>query len=189
LTYPVTFPALLTVIVGTAINIALIAYGSRRLLGVRHFSLTRTVVAGLLGVLGGQTIINALASGLTDPSKHIGPVFGFLGLGVASALLLAMAILVTWQALLPAGTVPSPASWPRRLRSYARRTRRYWQIVVIFGRAGLGPLLRPSSSLATGPLTGSLARSLSVALDRGGVVFVKFGQALSTRRDLLPPTG
>jgi ubiquinone biosynthesis protein len=191
LTYPVAFPTFLTVIVGTAINIALIAYGSRRLLGVRHFSLTRTVVAGLLGVLGGQTIINALASGMKDPSKHIGPVLGFLGLGVASALLLAMAILVTWQALLPAGTVPSPASWPRRLRSYTRRTRRYWQIVVIFGRAGLGPLLRPSlnpsPTSAAGPLTGSLARSLSVALDRSGVVFVKFGQALSTRRDLLPP--
>jgi ubiquinone biosynthesis protein len=31
-----------------------------------------------------------------------------------------------------------------------------------------------------------LARSLSEALDRSGVVFVKFGQALSTRRDLLP---
>jgi ubiquinone biosynthesis protein len=31
-----------------------------------------------------------------------------------------------------------------------------------------------------------VARSLSEALDRSGVVFVKFGQALSTRRDLLP---
>jgi ubiquinone biosynthesis protein len=174
---------LLTLVIGTAINVALIAYGSRRLLGIRHFSVTRTVVAGLLGVLGGNTIINALATGIKNPSKHVGPALAFIGLGVASALLLAMAILVTWQALLPAGTVPSPLTWPRRLRSYARRTRRYWQIMVIFTRAGLGPLFRTGEVT----LSGSLARSLSSALDRSGVVFVKFGQALSTRRDLLPP--
>jgi ubiquinone biosynthesis protein len=179
----VTFPTLLTLVIGTAVNVALIAYGSRRLLGIRHFSMTRTVVAGLLGVLGGNTIINALATGIKQPSKHVAPALAFIGLGVASALLLAMAILVTWQALLPAGTVPSPVTWPRRLRSYARRTRRYWQIMVIFTRAGLGPLFRTGEVT----LSGSLARSLSSALDRSGVVFVKFGQALSTRRDLLPP--
>src|SRR5947208_543772 len=38
-----------------------------------------------------------------------------------------------------------------------------------------------------GPRSVSLARSLTEALDRSGVVFVKFGQAMSTRRDLLPP--
>src|SRR3984957_5740286 len=113
------------------------------------------------------------------PSKAL----AFIGLGVASALLLAMAILVTWQALLPAGTAPSPVTWPRPLRSSARRPRRYWQIMVIFTRAGLGPLFRTGEVT----LSGSLARSLSSALDRSGVVFVKFGQALSTRRDLLPP--
>jgi ubiquinone biosynthesis protein len=179
----VTFSTLLTLIIGTAFNVVLIAYGSRRLLGIRHFSMTRTVVAGLLGVLGGNTIINALATGIKQPSKHVAPALAFIGLGIASALLLAMAILVIWQALLPAGTVPSPLTWPRRLRSYARRTRRYWQIMVIFTQAGLGPLFRTGEVT----LSGSLARSLSSALDRSGVVFVKFGQALSTRRDLLPP--
>jgi ubiquinone biosynthesis protein len=91
-----------------------------------------------------------------------------------------MAILVTWQAFIPAGTVPPPATWPRRLRSRAARSRRYWQIVRIFTRCGVRPLGR-------GPRSVSLARSLTEALDRSGAVFVKFGQALSTRRDLLPP--
>ena len=181
MTNPVAFPTALTLVLGTALNVALIAYGSRRLLGVRHFPLTRTVVAGLLGELGGSTIINALGSDLHHPSRHVGASLAFIGLGVASALLLSMAILVTWQALVPVGTVPPPSSWPRRLRARARRTRRYWQIVRIFTRAGLGPLLRSGTALSP-----SLARSLSVALDSSGVVFVKFGQALSTRRDLLP---
>jgi ubiquinone biosynthesis protein len=78
--------------------------------------------------------------------------------------------------------VPPPSSWPRRLRARAARTRRYWQIMRIFTRCGLRPLWHGSEGR-----TASFARSLSEALDRSGVVFVKFGQALSTRRDLLPP--
>jgi ubiquinone biosynthesis protein len=178
----VTFPTLLTFVLGTALNVALIGYGSRRLLGVRYFPLIRMFTAGLVGEVGGTTIINALATGLHSPSKHVGASLAFIGLGVASSLLLSMAILVTWQALVPVGTIPPPASWPRSLRARARRTRRYWQIVRIFTRAGLGPLLRSGTALSP-----TLARSLSAALDRSGVVFVKFGQALSTRRDLLPP--
>ncbi len=176
-----TFPTLLSFVLGTAINVALIAYGSRRLLGVRYFPFFRTLIAGLLGELFGTTIINALATGITHPDKHVGAAIAFVALGAASSLLLSMAILVTWQALVPVGTVPPPSSWPRRLRARARRTRRYWQIVRIFTQAGLGPLFRGG-----GVLSGSMARSLSAALDRSGVVFVKFGQALSTRRDLLP---
>jgi ubiquinone biosynthesis protein len=107
-------------------------------------------------------------------------VLGFAVLSWACGLLLAMAILVTWQAFIPAGTVPPVAAWPRRLRSRAARSRRYWQIVRIFTRCGVQPLLR-------GPWSASLARALTEALDRSGVVFVKFGQAMSTRRDLLPP--
>src|SRR6266581_4878561 len=84
------------------------------------------------------------------------------------------------RAFIPAGTIPPPAAWPRSLRARAARSRRYWQIVRIFTRCGVQPLGR-------GPRSVSLARSLSEALDRSGVVFVKFGQALSTRRDLLPP--
>jgi ubiquinone biosynthesis protein len=178
-----TFPTVITTIVGAAINVALIAYGSRRLLNIPHFSITRTVVAGLLGQTGGTAVIRALATGVSQPAKHVAATIAITGLGVASSLLLAMAILVTWQALLPAGTVPPPAAWPARIRGRVRRTRRYWRIVRIFTRAGLGPLFRSGST----PLTASLARSLSWALDRSGVVFTKFGQALSTRRDLLPP--
>lgn len=176
-----TFPTLLSFVLGTAINVALIAYGSRRLLGVRYFPFFRTLVAGLLGELFGTTIINALATGIKPVDKHVGAAIAFLALGAACSLLLSMAILVTLQALVPVGTLPPPSAWPRRLRARARRTRRYWQIVRIFTQAGLGPLFRGG-----GVLSGSMARSLSAALDRSGVVFVKFGQALSTRRDLLP---
>jgi ubiquinone biosynthesis protein len=189
LTSQVTFTTVLTFTAGAALNISLLAFGARRLLGEQRFSLSRTVVAGLAGQTAGNAIINALAAGVptslgTKGSPPYGVLIGFVALGWACALLIAMAILVVWQAFVPAGTVPPPTSWPGRLRARAARSARYWQIVRIFTRAGLGPLLR---SGVTGGRPAALARSLSQALDRSGVVFVKFGQALSARRDLLPP--
>lgn len=179
---------LLTFILGATVDVALLAYGARRLLAERRFSLSRTIVAGLAGQALTSSIFFSLASGwhlgAKGPAPAYGTVLGFAALSWASGLLLAMAILVTWQAFIPAGTIPPPAAWPRRLRSRAARSRRYWQIVRIFARSGVdgfGPML------ARGPRSATLARSLSDALDRSGVVFVKFGQALSTRRDLLPP--
>jgi ubiquinone biosynthesis protein len=183
-TGPVTKPTLLSVILGATVDVTLLANGARRLLAERRFSLSRTIVAGLAGQALTSTIFFALASGwhigAHRPSLAYGVVLGFAALSWACGLLLAMAILVTWQAFIPAGTVPPPATWPRRLRSRAARSRRYWQIVRIFTRCGVRPLGR-------GPRSVSLARSLTEALDRSGAVFVKFGQALSTRRDLLPP--
>jgi ubiquinone biosynthesis protein len=184
LTGPVTIPTVLSFILGATVDVMLLAYGARRLLAERRFSLSRTIVAGLAGQALTSTIFNAMASGwhlgAHQPSPAYGAVLGFAALSWACGLLLAMAILVTWQAFIPAGTIPPPATWPRSLRSRAARSRRYWQIVRIFARSGVRPLGR-------GPRSVSLARSLTEALDRSGVVFVKFGQALSTRRDLLPP--
>jgi ubiquinone biosynthesis protein len=184
----VTISTLLTFILGATVDVTLLAYGARRLLAERRFSLSRTVVAGLAGQALTSTIFFSLASGwhvgARGPGLAYGTVLGFAALAWASGLLLAMAILVTWQAFIPAGTIPSPPTWPRSVRSRAARSRRYWQIVRIFTRCGVdgfGPML------ARGPFSAGLARSLTEALDRSGVVFVKFGQGLSTRRDLLPP--
>src|SRR5262249_61240787 len=71
----------------------------------------------------------------------------------------------------------------------ARRARRYSQIIRILARRGLIPHLRGGrrSELATGEGRARLARSLRLALEDGGVTFVKLGQMLSTRQDLLPP--
>ena len=182
-----TIPTVLSFILGATIDVTLLAYGARRLLAERRFSLSRTIVAGLAGQALTSTIFTAMASGwhlgAHQPSPAYGAVLGFAALSWACGLLLAMAILVTWQAFIPAGTVPPPTTWPRSLRSRAARSRRYWQIVRIFARCGVRPLGRGLQ----GPRSVSLARSLTEALDRSGVVFVKFGQALSTRRDLLPP--
>jgi ubiquinone biosynthesis protein len=184
LTETVTFPTLISFILGAALDIVLLSYGARRLLAERRFSLSRTILAGLAGQAVTNLIFNALIGGTHAPGRFppYGVVIGFAALSWACGLLLAMAILVAWQAFVPAGTVPPPSSWPRRLRARAARTHRYWQITRIFARCGLRPLWHGSEGR-----TASFARSLAEALDRSGVVFVKFGQVLSTRRDLLPP--
>jgi ubiquinone biosynthesis protein len=144
LTGPVTIPTLLSFILGATIDVTLLAYGARRLLAERRFSLSRTIVAGLAGQALTSTIFPAMASGwhlgARQPSVAYGAVLGFAALSWACGLLLAMAILVTWQAFIPAGTVPPPATWPRSLRSRAARSRRYWQIVRIFAHCGVRPL-------------------------------------------------
>ena len=70
---------LLTFILGATIDIALLAYGARRLLAERRFSLSRTIVAGLAGQALTSSIFFSLASGWHLGAKrpavgHAGPV-------------------------------------------------------------------------------------------------------------------
>jgi ubiquinone biosynthesis protein len=129
LTGLVTFTTLFSFVLGAALDIALLAYGARRLLAERRFSLSRTIVAGLAGQALTNAIFNALTHGLSLGSRRLPPygvVLGFAALSWACGLLLAMAILVVWQAFVPAGTIPPVSSWPRSLRSRAARSHRYW---------------------------------------------------------------
>jgi ubiquinone biosynthesis protein len=93
------------------------------------------------------------------------------------------------EALVPSGSLPGPVYLARALRRQAGRTRRYAQITRILVRRGLLPYQRGGrrSELASAEGRARLARSLRLALEDGGVTFVKLGQVLSTRRDLLPP--
>jgi ubiquinone biosynthesis protein len=124
----VTIPTLTSFILGVTVDVILLAYGARRLLAERRFSLSRTIIAGLAGQAVTSTIFTALASGWHIGAHQrppaYGVVLGFAALSWACGLLLAMAILVTWQAFIPAGTVPPLAAWPRSLRPAAAATGR-----------------------------------------------------------------
>ncbi|NKZ02168.1 ABC1 kinase family protein [Actinomadura latina] len=175
-----TSAAVVAFVVGTAINTWIMAAGARRLLNVR-FSLFRTVVAGTAGQAVASPIITALVGDLRE-RQELTPLLWFVCLGVACALLVSMTVLVLWEAFVPSGTVPSPLYWVGGARARIARTRRYWRITFIFLRHGLGPYLRGRARP-----TSRTARSLAHALEQGGVVFVKLGQVVSTRRDVLPP--
>jgi len=172
----------------TVLTVLLMAVGVRRLMGMT-LSPLRTMIAALIAFFSASPIITAMA-GSALSSKHPGvlPGLWFVLLGIAIAVLVGMIFLVISEALVPSGSLPGPLYALRGARRLARRARRYSQITRILVRHGLIPYLRGGrrSELATREGRARLARSLRLALEEGGVTFVKLGQVLSTRRDLLP---
>ncbi|MFI6586230.1 ABC1 kinase family protein [Embleya sp. NPDC050493] len=152
-----------------------LAWGARRLLGL-PVGTRRTLAAGLLGLVVSWALGGSI-------QRHNPGVFMTVTLGVA--LLAAMTFIVVIEALVPSGSWPGTVEFARGLRRRLARGRRYSQISRIAARHGLGPYLRGRRADRTSRRAG-LARSLQEALQDGGVTFVKLGQVLSTRRDLLP---
>ncbi|HZE48443.1 MAG TPA: AarF/UbiB family protein, partial [Jatrophihabitantaceae bacterium] len=148
----------------------------------------RTLIAGLLAFFLATPIIDSISGDTVGVDQPVLPGLWFVMLGIACALLVGMVFLVLAEALVPSGTLPGPLYLVRGLRRRMGRARRYGQIGRIIVRHGLGPYLRGGrrAELATSEGRRRLAHSLRRALDEGGVTFVKLGQVLSTRRDLLP---
>ena len=172
----------------TALTVLLFAFGVRRLLGL-PLSPLRTLLAGLIAFFSASPIILALGGSSVSRSRTTLAGLLFVLLGVIIALLVGMVFLVVAEALVPSGSLPGPFYVVRAARRQLGRTRRYSQITRILLRHGLLPYARGGrrSELATPEGRARLARSLRLALEDGGVTFVKLGQVLSTRRDLLPP--
>ncbi|MGH7919418.1 MAG: ABC1 kinase family protein [Candidatus Dormibacteraceae bacterium] len=171
------FPKVVVIVVGAAsfaVVIAILAIAARRLLGIR-VGAVRALLAGATGLA-----VWAAFAFATAPAKQYLPLLGpAFGLGVLAAAL----VLLLAEVLLPSSSGVGPLRLVIEIRDWASRTRRYWQVTRIAVRHGLGPYLRgrgdPDSTMR-------LARSLRLALQEGGVTFVKLGQLLSTRRDVLP---
>ncbi|WP_327085259.1 AarF/UbiB family protein [Nonomuraea sp. NBC_01738] len=176
---------------GALVLILILATAAQRLLGVR-FGVGRTFLAALLAfsLAGPLTwpIIASFADIKPGEDPGVGGLWVLFLVGMC-VVLIPMVILVLAEALVPPGSIPGPVELVRGLRGRLSRARRYSQITRILVRHGLGPYLRGRGDrLDERPGgTARLARSLREALDDGGVTFVKLGQVLSTRRDLLPP--
>ena len=161
--------------------VAGLAWASRRLLGLPVGAL-RALTAGLLGFAAAYFLGRALRA------AQPGHLAAFFTVAIGVPLIVAMVFLVLAEALVPSGTGPRPVEMVLGARRALARSRRYVQISRIAVRHGLGPYLR-GRPLRPADATGgraALARSLRRALEDGGVTFIKLGQLLSTRRDLLP---
>jgi ubiquinone biosynthesis protein len=134
----------------------------------------------------------AFLSDYRDPeptASEAAPVTALVLLAMALTILASMIVLVIIEALVPLGTLAPPLVWGRGLGARFARARRYWQIVWIALRHGLGRYVRDTGRNALVDAGGRrhLGRVLKETLNASGVTFVKLGQILSTRRDLLPP--
>ncbi|GAB2961881.1 ABC1 kinase family protein [Nonomuraea fastidiosa] len=183
------FPSSVVVGIATLLTIMLLAVVTQRLLGVR-FGALRTFLAALLALGLGQSVLRPIVATVVPADGRQPPdaaALGVLLLVLMAMVLIPMALLVLAEALVPPGSVPGPLELARSVRGRLSRARRYSQITRIAVRHGLGPYLRGRGERLddrSGKLR--LAASLRAALDDGGVTFIKLGQVLSTRRDLLP---
>ncbi|CEI50160.1 ABC1 kinase family protein [Propionibacterium freudenreichii] len=92
----------------------------------------------------------------------------------------ALTALVALELVLPSGSLPSPIQSVRDIRMALRRHRRYLQLGWIAMSSGLWKALRK------GPDSPGFGEALVKMLNRSGVTFIKLGQVLSTRPDVLP---
>jgi ubiquinone biosynthesis protein len=154
---------------------------SRRVLGVR----IRTVRA-LIGAAVGWVVAGRMVTWLF-PSVHESPgLFAGLLIPVAGCAFLAtLTFLFLAEMALPSGGGLGILGRVRSVRRRMARARRYSQVSRIAVKHGIGPYLGGGRA-ADGTRHAVLARSLRRALEDGGVTFVKLGQVLSTRPDLLP---
>ncbi|MFF1821048.1 ABC1 kinase family protein [Kribbella sp. NPDC058245] len=159
---------------------------AQRLLGVR-FGLGRLAVAAALTL----STFSPIANALVGPPPFTGSnstAVAFVALTTLCATLVGLVFLVLAEALVPTGSLPRARDLRRDLAGRIARTRRYLQILRIAIKHGLGPYLRgrrrPGRENAGAQA--ELARSLRLALDEAGVTFVKLGQVLSTRSDIIP---
>ncbi|WP_433293771.1 ABC1 kinase family protein [Actinoplanes sp. CA-030573] len=178
--------SVLLFIVVVVVTVAAFAAVIRRLLGVR-IGPVRALLAGVLALFVTAPVLSAMAP--ADPASiGTGEALLLGATAVIVAALLAMAAVVILEVLLPTGSLPGPVEAWKGWRRRVARARRYATIVRIALRHGLGRFLRgrPQRGPESAAARRRLARSLRDALDEGGVTFIKIGQLLSTRRDLLP---
>jgi ubiquinone biosynthesis protein len=160
---------------------------ARRLLG-RPVPFAQALGATLLGLLtglGGATLMRA-----SNPGR------GLYAVDFAVISSLTTLVLVALGSLLArpqhsGGTRPTIGP-PHPLRAVRRRwsrMRRYAQVVGLAARYGLAAHPRRRQRRRGEPVeaAGTAGMDLAAALQQAGGMFVKLGQALSTRPDLVPP--
>ncbi|KAB7740637.1 AarF/ABC1/UbiB kinase family protein [Nostocoides sp. F2B08] len=179
------------VLIATLLNAAVIGLIARRLIAV-PVGWPRTIALAV--------VFNALATPVIASVGQAVGAGGPLGAEMDPALVAVVILVIAWliaaqvvvlvilEALVPTGSLPSPIVAIRGLPARYRRTRRYAEIVAVASRHGLGGYLRrdrPAGAQWEPP--SRVASGLREALTDGGVTFVKLGQVLSTRPDILPP--
>lgn len=156
---------------------------SRRVLGVR----IRTVRA-LLGAAVGWAVAGRIMYALfTNVDMRPALFFGLLIPIAGCAFLGTLMFLFLAEMAFPSGGGLGVLGRIRSVRRRFRRARRYSQVTRIAVKHGIGQYLVGRRGDTDGQRHAVLARSLRRALEDGGVTFVKLGQVLSTRPDLLPP--
>lgn len=165
----------------TAAIMLLIGAFTRRILGVR-IGITRILLAGIIA-LGAELGFESQAVWRSGSPYSPGLLLVQLGI----VLFAATAFLVAAELLVPQGTVPRPGQVVRDAKATSARARRYSQLVQIATRHKLVPFkLNTAQTSAASAERTRQAQALRAAMEDAGGAFIKLGQLLSTRTDVLP---
>ncbi|MDL9977826.1 ABC1 kinase family protein [Microbacterium sp. ASV49] len=164
----------------TIVIVLLIGAFARRVLGVRIGAI-RIILAGVLA-LGAEVGFESQA---VWGSRTYNPALLLVQFGVV--LFVATTFLVVAELLVPQGSVPGPGHIVRAARSTSARARRYSELVRIATRHKLVPFKLNTEQTSAGAAERTRqAVALRAALEDAGGAFIKLGQLLSTRTDVLP---
>lgn len=123
------------------------------------------------GVIEGDRVVTDNGVGLLLLLLVVGWLFAIVVIAI-----------VAFEFLWPTKPGRNPVTAVRELFRRRDRARRYAQILMIASRHGLGVYRHHRTGAGD-----DLAASLVAAMNEAGVTFIKIGQVLSTRDDVLPP--
>ncbi|MFW6597471.1 ABC1 kinase family protein [Propionibacteriaceae bacterium Y2011] len=178
----------LLVLLSAFVNALVLGFLARRLVGSpvgwpRTILLSLLVTALLNPVYA--TAIPALGVDInSDDPVRLLIVAGVGALLFAWVLVIEVIILVIAEAFVPTGSLPSLVGLIRGIPARRKRTKRYLAIIGILAKHGLAGYLRPRRRVEP---AARIARAVREAMTDAGVTYVKLGQMLATRPDLLPP--
>lgn len=170
----------------------------RRLLGV-PVGWPRTIAVSLVVVLltGGlfHTVVAQFHTDGGGSLSGLSPTAGLILLAIALLWTLGFgaAALMVLELIAPTGSWPGLLVWLADRGDRRARNRRYREVLAVFVRHGLTSGMRGFGRFRGHDSQGDrqalrrTARSLRTALEESGTTFVKLGQNLSTRTDVLPP--
>jgi ubiquinone biosynthesis protein len=165
--------------------VLVLAWVARRLLGARRVSVLHTLLAGVTGYALGIGLAWAMALDIDDP------VFGLTAAALAVVfVMIALVGLELFAERSPGVVAPRAPGIPRPFRAIRMRfsvARRFLVVTRIVMRHGLGGVLGLDRRAGSrGAVPGGLAQRARRTLEDAGGMFVKLGQLLSTRVDLIP---
>lgn len=164
----------------------IVAGAIRRVLGVR-VGWPRTFLVSWASLMSATPILVWLLSSqmLGEPIERA-PVQYLLVAGVVALWVFAISslVLVVMEVVVPTGSLPTWRSMFLGRKRRKHRNRRYRQVLGVFAKHGLLSQVRGLGKQSE--RVQQTARSLRQALEEAGVTYVKLGQMLSTREDLLP---
>lgn len=176
--------------VRSLIIVFLFAWAARALLGARTLTWRRTLLAAVLGVIFGQGMAAAILApdlpSLTtiDSTQLNALALPFSLIGTMGALVVLEVLFLSRIQERSGFRLTTP--W-RALRRWVSIWRRAFRVVRIITRFGLAPLVGLKADHVSTRSTAELSRRVRMSLEEAGGMFVKLGQLMVTRPDLLPP--